>query len=72
VTLSKELSKYKLDLVGVQEVRWKGGGTELAGEYTCLYGKESENHELGTSLFCIRVSCHQSRRLSLLLIGCHT
>jgi hypothetical protein len=28
-----------LDLVGVQEVRWEGGGTEPAGEYTFLYGK---------------------------------
>jgi hypothetical protein len=26
VTVSKELSKHKLDLVGVQ-VRWEGGGT---------------------------------------------
>jgi hypothetical protein len=43
-------SKRKLDLVGVQEVRWDGGGTESAGEYTrtFLYGKGSENHELGT------------------------
>jgi exonuclease III len=32
VTVSKELSKCKLDLVGVQEVRWEGGGTEPAGE----------------------------------------
>jgi hypothetical protein len=29
VTVSKELSKYKLGLVGVQEVRWESGGTEL-------------------------------------------
>jgi hypothetical protein len=28
MTVSKELSKYKLELVGVQEVRWEGGGTE--------------------------------------------
>jgi hypothetical protein len=34
VTVSKELSKYRLDLVGVQEVRWEGGGTAPAGEYT--------------------------------------
>jgi hypothetical protein len=34
MTVAKEISKYKLDLVGVQEVRWDGGGTELAGEYT--------------------------------------
>jgi hypothetical protein len=30
VTVSKELSKYRLDLVGVQEVRWEGGGTKPA------------------------------------------
>jgi hypothetical protein len=28
----------KLDLVGVQEVRWDGGDTERAGEYTFSYG----------------------------------
>jgi exonuclease III len=30
-TLAKEISKYKLDLVRVQEVRWDGGSTEPAG-----------------------------------------
>jgi hypothetical protein len=34
ITESRELSKYKLDLVGLQEVRWEGGGTELEEEYT--------------------------------------
>jgi hypothetical protein len=28
MTVSRELSKYKLDLVGVQEVRREGSGTE--------------------------------------------
>jgi hypothetical protein len=37
--VSREQSKYKLDLVGVQEVRWEGGGTKPAGEYTFFYGK---------------------------------
>jgi hypothetical protein len=32
--VAEEISKYKLDLVGVQEVRWDGGGTEPAGKYT--------------------------------------
>jgi hypothetical protein len=44
----RELARYKLDLVGVLEVRWEGGGTEPAGEYTLFYGKWNENHELGT------------------------
>jgi hypothetical protein len=34
MTVMKELSKYKLDLVGVQEIRWNGGRTEQVGEYT--------------------------------------
>jgi hypothetical protein len=42
--VSRELSKYKLDLVGVQEVRWEGGGTEPAGEYTFSNGEGNENH----------------------------
>jgi hypothetical protein len=28
--------KYKLDLIGVQEVRWEKGITEPAGEYMFL------------------------------------
>jgi hypothetical protein len=46
-TVAEERSKYKLDLLGVQEVRWGGGCTEPAGEYTFFYGKGNENHELG-------------------------
>jgi hypothetical protein len=30
----EELPKYNLDLVGLQKVRWEGGGTELKEEYT--------------------------------------
>jgi exonuclease III len=48
VSVSKKLSKYKLDLVEVQEVRWEGGGTESSGEYTFFYREGNENHELGT------------------------
>jgi hypothetical protein len=39
MTVSRELSKYKLDFVGVQEVRREGGGTEAAGEYNIFLWK---------------------------------
>jgi hypothetical protein len=30
--VAEDISKYKLDLMGVQEVTWDGGGTERSGE----------------------------------------
>jgi hypothetical protein len=72
ITVLRELSKYKLDLVGVEEVRWEGGGTEPVGEYAFFYGKGNENHELGTVFFVHKRSYQQLRGLSFLVIGCHT
>jgi hypothetical protein len=51
MTVAKEISKCKLDLVGVEEVRWDGGGTEPAGKYTFFYGKGNENHESARGFF---------------------
>jgi len=42
--LSRELFRYKLDVVRVQEVRWDKRGTVRAGDYNFLYGKGNVNH----------------------------
>ena len=34
---ARELARYKLDLVGVQDIRWEKGGTVRAGDYNFLY-----------------------------------
>jgi exonuclease III len=39
MTVSRELARYKLDLVGMQEVRQDGRGAELAREYTIFLWK---------------------------------
>jgi hypothetical protein len=40
MTVARELARYKLDLMGVQEVRWDKGGTIRAGNYTFSIEKE--------------------------------
>ena len=49
ITVARELARYKLDLVGLQEVRWEKGGTVRAGDYIFFYyWKRNEYHHLGT------------------------
>jgi hypothetical protein len=48
--IARELSRYKLDLVDVQEVRWDKRGTVRAGDYIFLYGEGNKNHQLGTGI----------------------
>jgi len=53
-TAARELVRYKLDVVGVQEVRWDKGGTVREGDYNFSYGKGNDNHHLGTGFFVHR------------------
>jgi exonuclease III len=46
-----ELDKYKLDLVGVQEVRWEGEGYQTADIYIFFYGKGNVKSPLRDRIF---------------------
>jgi hypothetical protein len=43
-TVARELGKYKLHLLGVQEVGWEKGGTERAENYKFFYGQGNGDH----------------------------
>ena len=71
--VAKELVRYKLDVVGVQEVRWDKGGTVGAGDYDFFYGKGNENHQpgMGTVVSAVkRVEFLCDRVSHIVLRGC--
>jgi len=42
LTAARKLARNKLDLMGVQEVRWDKGSTVRAGTYNLFCGKETK------------------------------
>jgi exonuclease III len=61
--VARELGKYKLDVVGVQEVRWEKGGIEQAEDYTFFYGQGNGYHQVGTSFFVLKRIISAVRRV---------
>jgi hypothetical protein len=62
-TTAGELGKCKLDLVGLEEVRWEKGGTEKAEDYTFFYGQKNGDYQLGTGFFVQKRIVSASRRV---------
>ena len=57
-TRARELSRYKLDLLGVQEVRWDKGGPVIAGDYIFLW-KMKRNSSNGNRFFLYTAGKYQ-------------
>ena len=73
---ARELANYKLDLLGVQEVRWDQTGTVKTGNCNFFYGKGNENKlETGLSVQHSLVSAVKrvefvSDRVSYIVLRC--
>jgi len=49
---ARELARYKLNLVGVQNFRWDKRGTLRAGDYNIFYGKGKKIVNWEQDFFC--------------------
>jgi hypothetical protein len=62
-TVAKELRKNKLDLVGVQDVRWEESGTERADDYIFFCGERNNCNRLGTGFLVLKRIVSAVRRV---------
>jgi hypothetical protein len=74
---ARKLTRYNLDLVGLQKVKWDKGGTARAGDYNYSYIKGNRNQLLVTGFLVHhrivsavkRVECVNDRVTYTVLIG---
>jgi hypothetical protein len=52
--------------MGVQEVRWKKGGTEWTADYTFYYGEGNGDHQLGTGFFIHKRTVPAYKRMEII------
>jgi len=67
---ARESARYKLDLVGVQEVSWDKGGTVRTGDYNFFLRKRKRKSSFGKRNF-VHHTLESAEESSLLAIGCH-
>jgi hypothetical protein len=60
-SVTSEVEKYRMDLVGVQKVSWEGNGTFESGNYILFYGEDNINHQLGINAFKFHVFAPMGR-----------
>jgi hypothetical protein len=73
MTIEKEISKYKLHLVGLQEVRWDRSGTKPAGKY--IFSMESGKgiiNYIQVFFFVHKRIISAVKRVEFVVIGCCT
>ena len=68
---ARELARYKLDIVGVQEVRWENGAPYEEGTVILYMEKEMKIISWKQDFLYTTKQYQQLREESLLAIGCH-
>jgi hypothetical protein len=49
---ARELARYKLELVGVEEIRWDKGGMVRAGDYNFFSMEKNKKLSIRNRIFC--------------------
>jgi len=66
---ARELRRYELELVGVEEARWEKGSTVRAGDYNIFYAKRKRK-SIVNRMFCTPHSTISSLLAVGFMYGC--